>query len=134
MKKITCIVLAAILLFALAACGGSSVKVDLGKSELYAKEDLERAEKLVEKTIGEMEGTTIDLKSVTYKGDERSASELEYVNSLERGVFDECAVFGSLFHTSKDATGAWEPDADYTWEFFLARADGGDWEVVTFGY
>ncbi|MBQ7565847.1 MAG: hypothetical protein IJT18_01885 [Oscillospiraceae bacterium] len=137
MKKLICIVLAAALLFTLAACGESAtapVKVDLGKSDRYTQEDLQKAEKLVEDTIKGFTEATIDLKSLTYAGDEKSMAELEYVNSLDRGAFDEVAIFGSLFHTSKDAGGAWEADTDYTWDFYLARSTGGEWTMVTYGY
>ena len=75
-----------------------------------------------------------DVLSMKYAGDEASSAELEYINSLERGVFDECAVFTVWFISPKEAYGAWEPDMLYTWSFFLGRAEKGDWQVVTYGY
>lgn len=31
--------------------------------------------------------------------------------------------------------GAWEPDQEYTdYQWWLARAEDGDWEIVSWGY
>jgi len=31
--------------------------------------------------------------------------------------------------------GAWEADKEYTdWQWWLAREEGGDWELLTWGY
>lgn len=134
LKKMFCLCMAAILVFALAACGENkpAVKVDYGKSARYAKEDLESAEKLVEQKIAEFEGC--ELHSVTYAGDERSEAELESVNAFGEIAYADCVVFNTSFRSPKRAYGAWEPDTEYTWSFTLARVDGGAWEVVNYGY
>ena len=77
------------------------------------------------------------LESLTYNP-ERShdPQELAYVNSLERGSFDKLVFFDSLFHTpaSFDELTAWEPDLDYTYTWYVARDQNGDWQLVTYGY
>ena len=102
------------------------------KSAQYSAEDLSAGANLVMKTLEEMEGTRF--LYLRYAGDEFSNSELEYVNSLDRGVFDECAVYSVWFMSPKEAYGAWEADTLYNWSFYLARADKGEWQVVTYGY
>ena len=91
------------------------------KSEQYSFDDL----------IAGMEGTSF--RYMKYAGDEFSSSELEYINSLDRGSFDECAVYYVWFMSPREAYGAWEPYTLYSWSFYLGRTDQGQWQVVTFG-
>ena len=102
------------------------------KSEQYTDEDMTAAMDTIYAAMENMEGTRV--RFMVYAGDEFSNSELEYVNSLDRGVYDECAVFYVWFISPKEAYGAWEADMLYTWSFYLARADKGDWQIVTYGY
>ena len=102
------------------------------KSEQYSDEDMIAAMDTIYAEMEKMEGTRV--RFMVYAGDEYSNGELEYVNSLERGEFDECAVFYVWFISPKEAYGAWEADMLYTWSFYLARADKGDWQIVTYGY
>lgn len=101
------------------------------KSEQYTEEDMYAAMDAIYAEMNKMEGT--ETHFMRYAGDEFSNRELAYVNSLERGVFDEAAVFNVAFQSPKDAYGAWEPDMLYNWSFYLARADKGEWQVVTYG-
>ena len=71
--------------------------------------------------------------NISYTDDKLSAANLEYLNSLEKGDFDECAVFEVWFMSPKEAYGAWEADTLYTWTWYMGRADKGYWETVTFG-
>jgi len=35
----------------------------------------------------------------------------------------------------KEGGGAWEPDYEYSdWQWWLARTDGGEWQLITWGY
>lgn len=104
---------------------------DYLKSEKYTQDELSAGTEVIRKTVAEMEGT--QLKYIKYAGDEFSSKELEYVNSLDRGTFDECAVYYVWFMSPKEAYGAWEPDMLYNWSFYLARADKGDWQMITYG-
>ena len=101
------------------------------KSEQYSYGDLIAGMDAVFNSLNAMEGTSF--RYMKYAGDEYSSSQLEYINSLGRGTFDECAVYYVWFMSPKDAYGAWEPDTLYSWSFFLGRADKGAWQVVTFG-
>lgn len=101
------------------------------KSERYTLDELLAGADVIYGEFEKMEGTS--LRYMKYAGDEFSSGELDYVNSLERGEFDECAVYYVWFMSPKEAYGAWEPDMLYSWSFYLARADKGPWQVVTFG-
>ena len=76
-----------------------------------------------------------------YAGDECNSEEnLKWLNSLgDGGDYTQCIEFLTDFHSpvlEEQLEGtAWEPDheyADYQW--WLARKDGGDWELVSWGY
>ena len=101
------------------------------KTEQYSDEDMTAAMDTIYAEMDKMEGTKT--RFMKYAGDEFSRSELDYINSLDRGVYDECAVFYVWFISPKEAYGAWEPDMLYSWSFYLGRADNGDWKVITFG-
>lgn len=105
---------------------------DYLKSEQYSEEDLFAGRDLILAKLAEMDG--VEFHFMRYAGDEFSNSELEYVNSLDRGVYDECAVYYVSFQSPKTAYGAWEPDMLYTWSFYLARAEKGEWNLITYGY
>ena len=81
--------------------------------------------------IQQMEG--VKLLNISYTDDEVSASNLEYINSLDEGKYDECAVFEVWFMSPQEAYGAWEADTLYVWTWYLGRSDKGLWESVTFG-
>lgn len=114
--------------------------VELSAPAKSAPEDIAVAQVMVEDTIVGY-GSDFVLRSVTY--DEVASNdpqELAYVNELgaARGgkTYDEVAVFRTDFHTPAHIDGmtAWEEDTDYTWTFYLARSNGGEWEIVTQGY
>ena len=40
-----------------------------------------------------------------------------------------------LLHSPAEPEGAWETDEEYmNWEWWLARTDGGEWHLMTWGY
>jgi D-alanyl-D-alanine carboxypeptidase len=43
--------------------------------------------------------------------------------------------FYTDFHSPVEGGGAWEPDTEYNDdEWWLARTEGGAWELLTWGY
>ena len=102
------------------------------KSEQYSEEDMTAAEDLLTAAIGKMEG--VQLHFIFYTGDKFSNAELNYINSLQKGEFDECAVFHVTFQSPRTAYGSWEADRLYVWTFYLGRADKGEWNLITYGY
>ena len=148
MKKTIALLLAAMMLFALCACGakeeaapaGSEAEeaaqiVDYGTSELFTTEDMDGAIALITDQIGKWEG--VELTGLRYAGDEcNTKKNLDWLNSLdENAKYTQVAELLSDFHSPVEGGGAWEPDTemkDYQW--WLAREEGKGWQLVTFGY
>ena len=144
MKKIFKAFLALACMTALAACGSrkqdtAAVEIDYGTSELYTKEDMDEAIKLIQEEFSKWEGC--ELHSIAYTSDaECNEDNIAWMNQLEaegdaKETFTQCIQFKSNFHSPKEGGGAWNPDQEYTdWDWWLARADGGKWKLMTWGY
>ena len=133
MKKIILIVLSVVLGIALILTF-IPVVIDCGESVLYTKEDRQSAARLISDTVNSFEGCK--LYAVKYEGDEVSQKNLEYCNSLAAdGVtYSESIVFTSYFRSPIFNAGAWNPNDLYSWSWYLARTNGGEWEILTYGY
>lgn len=139
-------VLAAVVLFAGAAVcfattRGSNIRYDYGSSKLYSKEDMDEAMDVIKKEFSTWE--KCELHSIKYTSDQ-SASEknLDWMNELGsangyKEKFTDCIEFYTDFHSpenSEDA-GALAPDYEYTnYGWWLARTEGGKWQLLTWGY
>ena len=49
-------------------------------------------------------------------------------------AFTQCIAFKSSFRSPKNGGGAWEANEEYTWSWWLARCEGGEWKLMTWGY
>jgi len=146
MKKITFALAALVSVMALSACGTakteetpvseeSGITIDYGESEIYSKDDMDKAIAEIREEFDTWEGC--ELHSITYAGDECVTEEnISWMNELHDGAnFDECIEFISSFHSPKESYGAWETDTEYEgWGWWLARSGGGDWELLSWGY
>jgi|P1105metagenome_2_1110788.scaffolds.fasta_scaffold64879_2 D-alanyl-D-alanine carboxypeptidase len=140
MKKFFAVMSAVLLLLtAFAACGGKSaeaeVSIDYGTSDLYTQADREQAVSLIRQEFSGWEGC--ELHAIRYAGDEcQSEENLSWMNDLREGEdFTQCIEFFSDFHSPKQDAGAWNPDQEYTdWQWWLARPEGGEWQLLTWGY
>ena len=66
---------------------------------------------------------------------EESAEDVSVAAKDDPEVFTQCIAFDSSFHSPKTDSGAWNPDEEYTdWSWWLARSDGGEWKLMTYGY
>lgn len=107
-------------------------------SEIYSDEEIADAEDVVLDEFDNWEGC--ELTSIDYAGDDALTDEnVDWLEGLSDGEYDQYIGFTMDFHSpteEADIEGtAWEPDTEYTdYEWWLGRADGGDWEVITFGY
>ena len=108
--------------------------IDCGDSAVYTIEERETAARLISDTVNSFEGCK--LYAVKYDGDEVSQKNLEYCNSLAADgiTYTESIVFTSYFRSPVFNAGAWNPNEIYDWTWYLARTDGGDWEILTYGY
>lgn len=135
MKNIRIAALGLLLAAALCACGGDTAafEIDYGSSQLYTARQMDDAIGVIEREFNKMEGCT--LHSLQYAGDRVSQDNVAYCNSFDRYAdANECMVFHSSFQSPEKGGGAWEPDTEYTWDWYLAREPGGGWELVTYGY
>ena len=150
MKKTIAILLALVMLLGLCACGakeeepaGSVIEdvndiVDYGDSQIYTDEDIAPAVKLIEDQIGSWEGA--ELTSLRYAGDEAVTEEnLAWMNELEgadaANPFTQVIEFISDFHVGDAGETSFEANHDYTdYQWWLARTEGGEWQLMTWGY
>ncbi len=112
-----------------------TVPVEYGNSSIYSKADMDSAIAAIRAKFKTFSGC--ELKRLRYAGDSCMSSEnLAWMNQLgENAPYAWCIEFLSDFHTPKDASGAWEPDAEYkNWEWWLARTEDGEWELLSWGY
>ena len=58
------------------------------------------------------------------------------MNELKEGQnYTACIEFLSDFRSPAEGGGAWEENREYTgWNWWLARTDDGDWDLLTWGY
>ena len=118
---------------ALAALGGCSVRIDYGHSELYSRSDMDSAILEIRLALAKMDGCV--LHSLQYAGDEVCAENLAYCRQLapERDL-QQCIVFNSSFRSPPNGGGAWEPNREYRWTWYLGRGARGGWVILTCGY
>ena len=116
----------------------SKVKIDYGTSSVYSKEDMDAAIDVIRKQFSSFAGC--ELHSLSYMSDEEcnNADNIEWMNDLrpdDNGeVFTQCIAFDSSFRSPKKGGGAWEANEEYTWSWWLARSEGGEWKLMTWGY
>lgn len=112
---------------------------DYGTSEIYSKEDMDGALEMIMQEFTSWAGC--EMHAIRYAGDEcNSAENIQWMNELKEGKgYTQCIEFITDFHSPvedeevKDT--AWEQDKEYLdYQWWLARTDGGDWELLTWGY
>ena len=74
----------------------NNTKIDLGNSETYTDTELQAAADMIIAQIKEWNSVD-EIRTVSYSGDIISAENLEYCNTLNNGVYDQCVVFESAF-------------------------------------
>ena len=109
-----------VFVLSLFGCGktGGDMRVRGMDSEIYTDEDYLAAVQAV----------------ISYAGDETVQKEQEYILSF--GDYDEGIVLLSSFTVDEHGgDGSLEPNGTYTrWGWYLARKNGGKWNIVTCGY
>ena len=143
-KMISALLTAGVMMGVLVGCavtrtpGGNTqtaVTIDYGTSAIYTKEDMDEAIALIRDKFSGWEGC--ELHSIQYASDQcYNLSNIVWMNELKEGAsFTQVIKFVSDFHSPKEGGGAWVPDKEYTgWQWWLAREDGGAWELMTWGY
>ena len=138
MKRSFAFLVGVILAFELAACDSNvkNVTIDYGQSDIYSRSDMDAAIELIKNEFSTWEGC--ELHSISYTSDEcNNEKNIEWMNDLgdENSEFTQCIEFISDFHSPKTGGGAWNADSEYTnWQWWLARMDDGEWNLMTWGY
>ncbi|MBR6259315.1 MAG: M56 family metallopeptidase [Oscillospiraceae bacterium] len=112
-----------------------SFDIDYGTSKLYSREDMDKAIDAIMATFNTWAGC--EMHSIRYSSaDYNNAENVKWRHEHGDGhKFTECIMFYSNFHSPKVGYGAWNQDEEYTdWNWWLGRTDGGDWELVDWGY
>ena len=142
MKKNVAVVLCLVLVTVLAGCGKadmSKVKIDYGTSSIYTEDDMNAAIEEIKKEFSTFKGC--ELHSLSYTSDEKcsNAETISWMNDLEsandnKEIFTQCIAFDSSFRSPKRGGDAWAANEEYTWSWWLARSEGGEWKLMTWGY
>ncbi len=110
-------------------------------SAIYSDEDIAAAEELIRKEFESWNG--VKNLELHYMGDSCNTVEnVQWMNDLNEGQkvsdepFTQCIAFTSTFITDDNISpGVWNPDSAYAgWSWYLARTDGGEWHLMTWGY
>ena len=103
------------------------------KTKRFTRDDIDQAVAMVVSKVAEW-GCT--LQSIHYGGDDAcNAENLKWLSDLNHKNYTACMQLLSDFHSPVEGGGAWDADSDYkNYEWWLAREDGGSWELITWGY
>lgn len=144
MKKIISFILLAVCIGGMIGCGKDSapdVKIDYGTSSIYSEEDMNEAIEIIEDEFSAGSWKGFEVQSISYSSDDKcNPQNIAWMNELAEAnhlsnEFTQCIMFESDFHTPKDAGGEWNPDTDYEdFQWWLARTDDGEWELLSWGY
>ena len=111
--------------------------VDYWESDNYSLEELSSATKAIINTVKNEWNVKVDMKEIRYLWDEKAAENLSYCQELNAEV-EECVVYSSSFYIPEqeaEMAGAFAPDTTLTdYEWYLGRANWGEWKVLTMGY
>lgn len=111
------------------------VKYDYGQSKLYTEEELKEAAVQVKVQFAGF--GNCELHTLSYAGDEFNTEEnIKWMNELDEGNnYTQVVKILTSFHTPKEGTESLNPDTEYeNYEWWLARSEGGDWQLLTWGY
>lgn len=56
-----------------------------------------------------------------------------FVLDLGDTLYDEYIVFRMQFRSPVFGGGAWNANFRYDWSWYLARTEGGEWDLLTWG-
>ena len=131
----------------MAGCGTLSavkgLQINYGNSSIYSQNDMDSAISLIENKFDNEKGwKKCGLHSITYGGDnECNYDNLKWMNELEaananQAHFDQVIMFKTDFRSPLyDPGGTWNTNQEYTnFGWWMARENGGDWKIMTWGY
>ena len=135
MKKILVTFMASIILIAFNQAAAAKVEINYGKSEIYTQADMDAAISIIQTQFKKWKGCK--LINIRYAGDDsNNAENLKWLNNLRpQENFSQCIEFFSDFYVSKKTNTVFNLDSEYkNYQWWLARNEDGEWQLVTFGY
>ncbi len=135
--KVLCTVSALVLIICLCACGKagddfSKMRLEYGESQKYTHKDIDAAADVVKKQLNDFE-CVVELHYLSYVGDDESAEHLNYCLDYNADFVD-CLVFDSEFKVLEEGDGSLAEGDVHTYTWYLAREEGGSWQLLTYGY
>lgn len=113
----------------------SDVKTDYNGCTVYSKKDIDAAVEIIEKKVSSFKGELPFDRAVLYSLKVEGTDCLEYCRSLnEDANYTEAVFFSSVMRSPVTGGGGWNSNSIYHWNWYLARTDGGSWELLTWGY
>ena len=120
----------------------SKVRIVYGYSDVFTQNDMDSAIAIIKEKFSKWDGC--ELHSIRYTDDDYCNTEknIKWMNELAKGQgyeqnFTQCIAFFSNFHSPKNASTktTLNIDSEYTdWTWYLARTNGDEWKLMTFGY
>ena len=103
-------------------------------SDLFSAADMDAAIIAINREFAGWAGC--EMHDIRYAGDDvNNAENLAWMCSLGDKEYAQVISFLSDFHSPVEGGGAWEADKEYRdWQWWLARTEGGSWELLTWGY
>ena len=132
MKKILCIVLAAIMIVSLISCSKTgSAKIDYGESELYTMEERETIVNMIIEEIEEGE-SNVKLKSLEFAGDSLCSHHLELFKKDYDIEYEKCIVFIANMKTPDAIKYFNQPERTFC--YFYVKEPDGEWYLKDTGW
>lgn len=135
MKKI--IIITCVLVIVLCGCAdfmhrknnGKTLKIEPFSSELYSDNDINTAIETVQRYFTK-NFERCSLTEIRYGGDEKCKTLAK-----EYGSDQAILLLSSFYVPINGGDGSLNQDYTYeNWQWFLVRTNGGDWNVVNYGY
>lgn len=133
MKKAVAILLLGAMLLSLTSCGSTGfAEIADYTSQVYSPAEIEAAIDVVTSNF-EKNWKFCTLLELSYIGDDRLA---DYQDWADRNNADDVIVFLSDFYISFFANNpTMNNGSEYEgWNWILVRTDGGEWQLVDWGY
>ncbi len=116
------------------------LKVDYGNSAIYTQQDMDSAIEVIKSEFTTWPRGCV-LHSISYSSDdENNEANIKWMNELKEGKsikenLTQCIMFKTNLHSPVNGGDGWEADKEYTdFQWWLARSDGGQWHILTYGY
>lgn len=132
-KKLSLIIIMALLTAILCSCGGNTnnVKKEIGPSEIYTSKEIDSAMNVVIDNFDkEFEGCT--LLEIYYDEEKAAMMAKEYEDRWDAQII---VLYSSFDVDSSGGDGSFNPNSTYYgWSWILSRTDNGKWTLRDWGY